>query len=108
MMPPSLRVLVVLVLATLVAQSTFRSGVDVVQVDVSVMRGGKAVAGLAAGNFSLTDNGVAQEVASATLDTLPLNVILALDVSGSVAGEELAHLIQAGTQLVRTLRPGDR
>jgi VWFA-related protein len=33
--------------------------------------------------------------------------MLVLDTSGSVAGEELAHLIEAGQQLVRALRPDD-
>jgi VWFA-related protein len=89
-------------------QRAFRSGVDVVQVDVSVMHGHTPVAGLKAENFALTDNGVAQEVESLTLDRLPISVTLVLDTSGSVAGEELTQLIDAGRQLVRTLRPDDR
>jgi VWFA-related protein len=89
-------------------QRAFRSGVDVVRVDVSVMRGRTPVAGLKAENFLLTDNGVAQDVDSVTLEKLPISVSLVLDVSGSVAGEELAHLIDAGQQLVRSLRPEDR
>jgi VWFA-related protein len=72
------------------------------------MRGRTPVAGLKAENFVLTDNGVPQDVDSATLDNLPISVSLVLDVSGSVAGEELSHLIDAGQQLVRTLHPDDR
>src|SRR5262249_54691942 len=83
-------------------------GVDVVRVDVSVMHGGTPVVGLKAENFVVTDNGVLQDVDSVTLDALPISVILVLDVSGSVAGDELAHLIQAGRQLVRSLKPEDR
>ena len=94
--------------AVLLLQTQFRSGVDVVQVDVSVMRGGAAVAGLKAENFTLTDNGVEQQITSATLDQLPLSVIMVLDVSGSVAGERLAHLIEAGQMLVNGMRPDDR
>jgi VWFA-related protein len=86
----------------------FRSGVDVVQVDVSVMRGHTPVAGLKAENFALTDDGVAQDVTSVTLDRLPISVTLVLDTSLSVAGDELAHLIDAGHQVVRTLRADDR
>lgn len=86
----------------------FRSGVDVVRVDVSVTHGGTPVAGLKAENFQLTDNGVAQDVNTVSLETVPLSVMLVLDTSGSVAGEELAHLIDAGQQLVRALHPDDQ
>jgi Ca-activated chloride channel family protein len=85
----------------------FRSGVDVVRVDVSVTHGGTPVQRLRAENFQLTDNGVAQKVESVSLESVPLSVMLVLDTSGSVAGEELAHLIEAGQQLVRALRPDD-
>jgi VWFA-related protein len=87
---------------------SFRSGVDVVRVDVSVMRGRVPVAGLAARNFKVTDNGVVQDVDSVTLDRVPLSVMLVLDTSGSVAGEELTHLIDAGQQLVRALHGDDQ
>jgi VWFA-related protein len=86
----------------------FKGGVDVVRVDVSVMRGHVPVAGLKAENFALTDNGVAQDVDSATLDALPISVTLVLDTSTSVAGEELTELIDAGQQLVRALHADDR
>jgi VWFA-related protein len=85
----------------------FRSGVDVVRVDVSVTHGGAPVQGLRAENFQLADNGVAQKVESVSLESVPLSVMLVLDTSSSVAGEELAHLIEAGQQLVRALRPDD-
>jgi len=97
-----------LALSLLLPQRPFRSGVDVVRVDVSVMRGRTPVAGLKAENFILTDNGAVQDVDSVTLDQLPISVTLVLDVSGSVAGEELTHLIDAGKQLVNALHPDDR
>ena len=90
------------------AGAPFRSAVDVVQVDVSVVRGMTAVTGLTAANFVVTDNGVAQDVTSVTLDRVPLSVMLVLDVSSSLAGERLAQLIDAGQTLVRALRPGNR
>jgi VWFA-related protein len=102
------RLVVLLALTLLVPQRAFKSGVDVVRVDVSVMRGGTPVLGLKADNFALTDNGVAQTVDSVTVDQLPISVLLVLDTSRSVAGDELAHLIDAGEQLVRSLRPEDR
>jgi VWFA-related protein len=86
----------------------FRSGIAIVELDVSVTRGGSPVAGLTAADFSLTDNGVAQDLESVTLDQLPLSVTMVLDVSGSVSGDRLAHLTQAGEGIAGALRPGDR
>jgi len=88
--------------------AVFRSGVEVVELDVSVTRGGVPVQGLTARDFAVADNGVAQEVESVTLDRLPLSVTLLLDTSASVAGDRLAHLLQAGEGLVDALRPDDR
>jgi Ca-activated chloride channel homolog len=89
-------------------QTVFRSGVEVVELDVSVTRGGLPVQGLTSRDFALTDNGVAQDVQSVTLDRLPLSVTLVLDISRSVAGDRLTHLVQAGRGLVAALRPDDR
>ena len=107
-----MRFLIVALLAAQVAsapQTTFRSGVEVVELDVSVTRGGVPVAGLTARDFALTDNGVAQEVASVTLEQLPLSVTMVLDTSQSVAGERLQHLVQAGDRAHRgAASPDDR
>ena len=89
-------------------QMTFRSGVEVVALDVSVTRGGVPVAGLTARDFALTDNGTAQEVQSVTLERLPLSVTMVLDTSQSVAGERLQHLVQAGDGLTAALHADDR
>jgi len=89
-------------------QTTFRSGVEIVELDVSVMRGGAPVAGLTARDFALTDNGVPQDVESVTLERLPLTVTLVLDSSQSVAGDRLRHLVQAGEGLTAALRQDDR
>jgi VWFA-related protein len=89
-------------------QTTFRSGIEVVELDVSVTRRGVPVAGLTARDFALTDNGVAQDVESVTLDQLPLSVTLVLDTSQSVAGDRLVSLVQAGTGLTSALRTGER
>jgi Ca-activated chloride channel homolog len=86
----------------------FRSGVEVVELDVSVTRGGQPVGGLSAHDFSLTDNGVSQVIDSVTLDQLPLSVLLALDTSQSVSGDRLRHLVDAGEGLIRALRRDDR
>jgi len=89
-------------------EATFRADVAGVNLDVSVTRGGKPVRGLTAADFILTDGGAEQRVDSAALETLPLSVFLALDTSGSVAGEKLQHLVAASRALVEALTPGDR
>ena len=94
--------------AQVVSAPPFRSGVEIVELDVSVTRGGAPVAGLTARDFALTDNAVAQEVQSVTLESLPLSVTLVLDTSESVAGDRLRHLAQAGEGLTAALRPDDR
>jgi VWFA-related protein len=86
----------------------FRSGVEVVELDVSVTRGGQPVTGLTARDFTLADNGVAQEIDTVTSDQLPLSVLLALDISKSVSGDRLRHLVDAGEGLIRALRRDDR
>ena len=90
------------------APPMFRSEVEVVELDVAVIRDGVPVIGLTAADFVLTDNGVAQTVESVTLDRLPLSVTLVLDVSQSVSGDRLVHLSQAGEGVAAALRPGDR
>jgi len=88
---------------------TFRTGVDLVKLDVSVLRGGQPVRGLAKDDFVIDDSGVRQVVDSVTEgQDLPVNVLIALDVSGSVSGDKLANLVDAGRQLNASLRPDDR
>ena len=86
----------------------FRSEVEIVELDVSVTRGGVPVTGLTAADFALTDNGVLQDVGSVMLDRLPLSVVLVLDISRSVSGDRLAHLTSAGVGVIEALRREDR
>jgi Ca-activated chloride channel family protein len=85
----------------------FTSAVETVRVDVLVTAGGKPVRGLQASDFELFDNGVRQTVNVAAFEQ-PLNVILALDMSGSVAGSRLADLQRASWMVLDGLRDGDR
>lgn len=89
-------------------QTTFKSGVEAVRLDVSVTRAGRPVAGLSATDFDVTDAGVPQLVDSASVDSQPVSVFLVLDTSGSTAGYVLGHLIEAAQTLVAALRPADR
>jgi VWFA-related protein len=88
-------------------QTTFRSTTTMVSVSVSVKRGNTVVANLEAADFTLTDNGVPQKVAAVSIESVPIDVTLFLDTSGSTAGklDEMRHDVQTILQL---LRPGDR
>jgi VWFA-related protein len=85
----------------------FRAGTDAVSVDVSVTRGGVPVPGLTRDDFELTDSNVAQGIDDVSVGTVPLNLLLALDVSGSINGAQLAYLKQAAHAVVNRLRPID-
>src|SRR6188508_1700225 len=93
--------------AVALGQPTFRSGVDVVNVDVSVMNGLSPVPGLTIDQFAITDNGVPQQVESVSLDAVPLSMTIVLDTSGSMEGERLKDLIEAAQTLVKSLRDQD-
>ena len=80
---------------------------EAVRLDAAVMRGGQPVRNLSANDFVVTDNGMAQQVESVDVKTLPLSVFLVLDTSESVAGDKLASLIDAAKTLIASLRPDD-
>jgi Ca-activated chloride channel family protein len=84
----------------------FRTNVDLVRVDVLVTDRGRPVTGLTAADFQLKDNGVVQDVRLVT-SVLAVNVILVLDTSGSVRGEQIEQLKNATRSLLGALRPGD-
>jgi VWFA-related protein len=86
----------------------FRSRADLVSVDVLVTDGRSPIAGLAAADFELTDNGTPQTIEQVYVEQLPLNVIMVLDSSGSVEGERLRSLKAGATTVIERLRPRDR
>jgi len=87
---------------------TFSSRVEAVRVDVLVTMNGKPVEGLTAADFDVMDNGVRQTVDLASFEEIPLNVVLALDMSSSLQGLRLGHLQAAGGTVLDGLKPGDR
>lgn len=89
-------------------QPTFSSKLEVVRVDALVSDRGRVVTGLRAADFEMRDNGVVQTVDLVSFQQLPLNVILALDVSASVSGERLENLQSAGHTLLGRLTKEDR
>jgi Ca-activated chloride channel family protein len=89
-------------------QPTFRTGVDVVRVDVSVSHGGEHISGLRAGNFEVFDNGARQKISNVSLEQMPLETYLVFDVSGSIAGAGLEQLRSAAEAFVDGLAPQDK
>jgi VWFA-related protein len=90
------------------AEAQFRSSVEVVRVDVSVTAGNRPVHGLTAADFELRDNGVMQRLSEVSVDQVPVSVLLALDVSGSVDGAPLRALRDAAATAVSALRTSER
>ena len=81
-------------------QARFAARVDVVRVDALVTAGGQPVRGLAASDFDVRDNGVLQQVDVVDTETMPINAVLSLDMSGSVDGDRMVHLRSAGGKLL--------
>lgn len=100
--------LVAAVLTATAQQPTFSSRIEAVRVDVLVKDRGQVVRGLGPQDFEIRDDGVLQEVDLVRLEQVPLNVILGLDVSQSVNGERLDHLLGAGNVLLDRLNGDDR
>jgi len=96
------------VAVALPAAQTFSSRIEAVRVDVLVTANGRPVPGLTPADFEVLDNGVRQTVDLASFEQIPLNVVLALDMSASLQGLRLGHLQAAGTTVVDGLKPGDR
>jgi VWFA-related protein len=85
----------------------FRATADVVMVDVTVRSGRTAVTGLTPRDFVLLDNGVAQQIDGTTIEQVPVDLTLILDVSDSTS--EYIEDFKARAQTInRMLRPGDR
>lgn len=87
---------------------TFSTRIEAVRVDALVTDHGKPVLGLTAADFEVVDNGVPQTVDLVSYDQIPLNVVLALDMSESVAGDRLDHLRTGGAALLAALKKEDQ
>ncbi len=86
----------------------FRSGVELVRIEVSVTRGGRPVAGLGFEDFEVRDNDVVQTLNSVLLEQVPLDIYFVLDMSQSVTGAKLADLRRAAGAFIDGLTTDDR
>ena len=89
-------------------QPVFSARVTNVRVDALVTEGRQALVGLQPADFEVLDNGVMQQVDLMAAERVPLNVVLALDMSGSVVGERLRHLRVAARLVVDALLPEEK
>jgi VWFA-related protein len=89
-------------------QPTFKSGVELVHVSALVTRDEVPITGLTASDFEVLDNGVRQTIESVLSTEDPIDVVLALDTSGSLDPCELAQLSEAVRAALGDLGPADR
>jgi len=79
---------------------------DAVIVPVLVTHGGQFVKGLKQQDFEIVEDGVKQTIGSLGSEDAPLDLVLAIDVSGSME-HALEDVKAAVKQLLSKLRPGD-
>ncbi len=85
---------------------TERVRTEAVLVPVIVTKSGNFVRGLKQQDFEVFEDGVAQPIASLVSEDAPLDLVLAIDVSGSME-HALVDVKAAVKQLLIKLRPGD-
>ena len=88
-------------------QAVFRARTDIVAISASVKRGNAPVANLTAADFRVIDNGVAQSIDAVTIESVPLDVTLFMDTSGSTAGA-LDRMKKNVIAIAAMLRPDDQ
>ena len=95
---------------TLAAQNppVFRGSTSAVAVDVSVTDGRQAITGLGAADFELSDNGVAQVITATSVESIPIDVTLVVDTSGSLQGKLLEQFKRDIQGIGGMLRTEDR
>ena len=78
------------------------------RVNVSVTdKSGRAINGLKSGDFILLENGEQREIVSVEPTSAPFNLVLLLDVSGSVE-ERIDFIRKAARNFINTVSPQDR
>jgi VWFA-related protein len=90
------------------AQQVFRAAADATGVHVTVRNGNKPVPGLTAADFELLDNTVPQQISAVTSGSVPIDITLVLDTSGSVSGPALRQLHADLVGIARLLGAEDR
>ncbi len=87
-------------------QTTFRSDVLLVKVDVQVAQGQRLLGDLQKEDFRVLDNGEPREIVYFGRESEPLSVLLLLDVSGSMR-QHVQAMARASRKAMSALREGD-
>jgi Ca-activated chloride channel family protein len=89
-------------------EGTFRSGVDLVSLNVIVTDNrDRFVTGLTQNDFSIFEDGIQQDVTFFAAANVPLDLAILLDASSSMS-DKLATVQEAAVGFASHLRPGDR
>ncbi len=90
------------------ADVVFRSDVSLVRVDAQVVdRDNRTITGLEANDFVLRESGEQRQIRNFASEEMPVDVLLLLDVSGSM-GPHVARIASASDRALRVLRDEDR
>jgi len=90
------------------SQPTFRTGIDLVALNVVVTDSNKRfVEGLGEHDFAVFEDGVRQDVSFFAASNVPLDLAILLDTSASMT-DKMATMQKAAIGFLATLRPGDR
>lgn len=85
----------------------FRSGASLVRIDVQVLDAGKPVVGLSRADFVVRDEGSERPIEHYGRESEPLELMLLLDVSGSM-GKLLGEMASVANRALGLLGPQDR
>ncbi len=88
---------------------TIKLETDFVSIDVKVMdqAGKRGIGGLKAADFVVYENGQRQKISSFSEETVPFNLVLLLDTSGSTR-DDVSMMQRAALRFLDELRPQDR
>jgi VWFA-related protein len=84
----------------------FKAAASDVRLDVQVMEGEQPLRGLTETDFVVTDEGQPQKIAYFAQGSEPLNLIVLLDISGSMQ-QYIEQISQTARDAMKFLRPGD-
>jgi VWFA-related protein len=87
--------------------AVFRSGVSNVRIDVQVLKDNELVTGLTAADFEIYDENLPQKIVYFGREAEPLQLVLLLDVSGSMR-KYLEQVAEVARQSLRFLRHKDK
>jgi len=89
-------------------QTRYRTGVDLVALNVTVLdKQGQPIGGLTRDDFVVFEDGVRQDVSYFQSDELPTDLVLLIDTSTSM-GARMEFVRKAAAHFALALRPGDR